>query len=111
LVGFLLQSHEDLQKLKVPAILYVKFRELDHFVVLRGISKHLAWLGDPSAGNLVLTPSQLREVWETRNDPRYQGKVLLVLPAADISVHTNKNFFRTPTTSALPAKLLGIRAE
>lgn len=82
-------SWEQLRQLKIPVIVYVKYRKDDHFSVLRGISGDTVWLADPSLGNRTFSKAQFLQMWQTRKDgkaPELAGKLLAVLPAkADIS--------------------------
>ena len=103
-------SFAQLQKLKVPAIVYLRYRGDDHFSVLRGISENTVWLGDPSWGNRRLSLHQFLEMWETRDDPGYKGKVLLILPSsASVAPGIHAAFFHPPEPNPLPVELLGIR--
>lgn len=81
-------SWDQLVKLKIPVIVYVKHRKDDHFSVLRGISGDTVWLADPSLGNRTFSRAQFLQMWQTRDDkkaPELAGKFLAVLPAkADI---------------------------
>ena len=109
-------SFAQLQKIKVPAIVYLRYRGDDHFSVLRGISEDTVWLGDPSWGNRRLSTQQFLQMWETRDDAEYKGKVLLVLPTAlhgpqeqPAATPTQDTFFRPPIPNILAIELLGIR--
>ncbi len=42
---------DQLTRLKIPVIVYLKHRKNDHFSVLRGINKDTVLLADPSMGN------------------------------------------------------------
>jgi predicted double-glycine peptidase len=44
-------SWDQLTRLKLPVIVYVKHRKNDHFSVLRGINQDTVLLADPSLGN------------------------------------------------------------
>lgn len=61
-------SWEQLARLKMPVVVYVKHRKNDHFTVLRGISGDTAWLADPSLGNRTYSKAQFLEMWQTRGD-------------------------------------------
>ncbi len=87
-------TYEQLTKLKMPVVVYLKHRKDDHFSVLRGIDEHTVWLADPSLGNRTYSREQFLEMWETRKDDQVnadlKGKFLAVLPAkADISALDN----------------------
>lgn len=77
-------SWEQLAKLKMPVIVYLKHRKDDHFSVLRGINEETVWLADPSLGSRTYSRQQFLEMWETRADDTDQsdlrGKFLAVLP-------------------------------
>lgn len=93
-------TYEQLTKLKVPVVVYLKHRKDDHFSVLRGIDKNTVWLADPSLGNRTYSREQFLEMWETRKDDQanaeLKGKFLAVLPAkADIAALDNF-FTKTP---------------
>ncbi len=102
-------SFSQLQKIKVPAIVYLRYRGDDHFSVLRGISENTVWLGDPSWGNRRLSMHQFLEMWETRDNSDYKGKVLLILPSPASEASTHAAFFHAPGSTSLPVELLGIR--
>ena len=80
--GGLVVSFDDLKKLSIPVIAYLKHQGQDHFTVLRGVSKQgNVAIGDPSWGNRRFRPHQFRKIWETvdnNGDPR--GKILLIIP-------------------------------
>lgn len=69
-----------LAKLKIPTIVYLKYRKDDHFSVLRGIDKNTIWLADSSLGNRTYSKSQFLNMWDTRNDELLKGKILVILP-------------------------------
>lgn len=77
-------SWEQLTRLKMPVVVYVKYRKDDHFSVLRGISGETVWLADPSLGNRTYSREQFLAMWQTRedkSDAELEGKFLAVLPA------------------------------
>ena len=93
-------SWEQLAKLKMPVIVYLKHRTDDHFSVLRGINAETVWLADPSLGSRTYSRQQFLEMWETRAGDKapsdLRGKFLAVLPAtADIRA-SNDFFTRAP---------------
>lgn len=102
-------SFEQLQRIKVPAVVYLRYRGDDHFSVLRGISDDTVWLGDPSWGNRQFTWHQFLAMWETREESDYKGKVLLVLPTATAEATLHETFFQPPIPHSLSFELLGIR--
>ncbi len=99
-------SYEQLARLKMPVIVYVKHRKDDHFSVLRGIDGDTVWLADPSLGNRTYSRSQFLEMWQTRadkDDGDLAGKFLAVLPAR-ANVMAREDFFtRTPRRQSAAA--------
>ncbi|MCU7924865.1 MAG: C39 family peptidase [Candidatus Thiodiazotropha sp. (ex Dulcina madagascariensis)] len=89
-------SYKQLTKLKMPVIVYLKYRNDDHFSVLRGISNDTVWLADPSLGNRTYSKAQFLDMWETRKGdqeyPSLNGKILAVLPSKD-TINTLDDFF------------------
>ncbi len=75
---------ESLKKLKVPVILFVKIRKNEHFTVYRGMDKTNVYLSDPLFGNTKIKISKFKEMFYQREDLKYPGKILAILP-------TNKN--------------------
>lgn len=73
-------SYEMLMNLRVPAIVYVKHRKNDHFTVINGINKDFVKLADPSLGNITLSKYAFLKIWNTRNDQKYIGKILIIYP-------------------------------
>lgn len=96
-------SFEQLTKLKIPVIVYLKYRKDDHFSVLRGINGNIVLLADPSLGHISMSKSQFLDAWHTR-ESNLSGKILAILPNKE-NIQTNTTFFtRTPqrqTASAL----------
>lgn len=101
---------EQLKQLKVPVIVYIDTREGPHFAVLRGISDDTVWIGDPATGNDRYPIYRFQEKWETRKDPNFRGRILLVLPTADSHVTIQVGFFqKLAAESRLPLRQLGIQ--
>ncbi len=92
---------DTLKTIKIPALLYLKYRNQDHFSVLRGISDSHVLLADPSWGNRTFTIHKFSRSW-LNNDSK--GKVLIITP--NIEVKRNVKFFFPPEVSNLPVKLL-----
>ena len=108
-------SWEQLTRLKMPVVVYVKNRKQDHFSVLRGISGDTVWLADPSLGNRTFSREQFLTLWETRSGANdgLAGKFLAVLPVQG-NTHARNDFFsRTPRRQSSPAlsALLGSPAR
>ena len=103
-------SFEKLKSIKIPAIVYLRYRGDDHFSVIRGISESgVVWLADPSWGNRKFTEYQFKKMWETRDDERLKGKILLVIPKDKSTTNLDKDFFRPPKINATAIELLSIR--
>ncbi|MBA4262621.1 MAG: peptidase C39 [Comamonadaceae bacterium] len=97
-------SWEQLARLKMPVILYVKHRKDDHFTVLRGISGDAVWLADPSLGNRTYSREQFLAMWQTRAgaDDGLAGKFLAVLPANAQTPALDDFFTRAPVRQSAP---------
>lgn len=93
-------SFEQLSKLKIPTIVYLKHRKDDHFSVLRGIDKNTVWLADPSLGNRTYSKSQFLQMWNTRDDKLLKGKILAILPNNKVG-HSIDFFTKTPKRQTL----------
>ncbi|MEN9599386.1 MAG: hypothetical protein RL596_1705 [Bacteroidota bacterium] len=66
-----------LKKLKIPVVAYLKYRDRDHFTVVRSVSiKGAVSLADPSFGNRTLNEGEFRDIWERDR----AGYILLILP-------------------------------
>lgn len=93
-------SYEQLLKIKIPVVVYLKHRKDDHFSVLRGIDKQTVWLADPSLGNRTYSREQFLEMWETRKDDSpdamLKGKLLAILPDSKQPATVNTFFTRSP---------------
>lgn len=72
-------SFEQLAALKIPVIVYLKYRKDDHFSVLRGISRDTVLLADPSLGHVSMGKAQFLDAWQTREGD-LSGRILAVLP-------------------------------
>ena len=71
--GFSEMSLEELADLKVPAIVPVRSKGVDHFVIVRGVFGDRVVLADPAFGNMTMKAQKFQEVWK-------QGIAFLVLP-------------------------------
>lgn len=103
-------SFEQLRQLKVPAIAYLKYRDDDHFSVVRGIDADGGViLGDPSWGNRRFTKHQFLNMWETRLDEELKGKMLLLLPDGIEVATIDRSFFDPGAPSTLSKEMLILR--
>ncbi len=95
-------TYEQLARLKMPVIIYVRHREDDHFSVLRGIDGGTVWLADPSLGNRTYSRAQFEAMWNTRGSD-LAGKFLAVLPAS-MGIGAAGDFFsKTPRRQSAAA--------
>ncbi|WP_225984565.1 C39 family peptidase [Noviherbaspirillum aerium] len=105
-------TYEQLAKLKIPVIVYLKHRKDEHFSVLRGISEDTVWLADPSLGNRTYSKAQFLEIWETRGNSNLKGKFLAVVPEGSSFILEHKFFTRTPERQTAQAiKQLVLRPQ
>lgn len=61
--GYASMTLDDLATAGVPAILPVRIRDLDHFVVFRGVAAGKVLVGDPAFGNLTLSVPRFERIW------------------------------------------------
>ena len=100
-------NFEKLKTIKIPAIVYLRYRDKDHFSVIRGINDQgVVWLGDPSWGNRKFTEHQFRDMWETRDNEKLKGKLLLIIPTDKTLATLNQDFFHPPEVNATAIELL-----
>ena len=71
---------EALSKLKAPVILFVKIRKNEHFTIYKSMDKNYVYLADPSFGNIKIRISKFKEMFYQREDLKYPGKILAILP-------------------------------
>ena len=84
---------DHLQRMTMPAIVYLDFHGQGHFSVLRGINSSSVWLGDPSWGNIHMSPDRFRGMWETRDDEQAPGEILIALPHSRDLSSVDASFF------------------
>ncbi len=84
-------SFEQLAQLKIPVIVYLKYRKDDHFSVLRGIDGNTVLLADPSLGHVSMSRAQFLDAWKTR-EGNLAGKILAVVPKKAETI-SNQLFF------------------
>jgi len=100
-------NFEKLKTIKIPAIVYLRYRDKDHFSVIRGINDQgVVWLGDPSWGNRKFTEHQFRDMWETRDNQQLKGKLLLIIPEDKSLTALNQDFFHPPEVNSTAIELL-----
>jgi predicted double-glycine peptidase len=71
--GFSEMSLEELADLKMPAIVPIRSKGVDHFVIVRGVFGDRVVLADPAFGNMTLKARKFQEIWK-------QGIVFIVHP-------------------------------
>lgn len=92
-------SFEQLQQLRAPVIVYLRYRNNDHFSVLYGIDGETVLLADPSLGHVSLSRAQFLDAWKTR-DSHLSGKILAIVPDKAHPHPAKTDFFtRTPQRS------------
>lgn len=69
---------DNLKKLKIPVIVYIKPKGVDHFSVLKKIDGENVYLADPTWGNSKIRQEKFIEIWKTRDSSNYYGKVLII---------------------------------
>ena len=62
--GFSDMSLEELADLKVPAIVPIRSKGVDHFVVVRGVFGDRVVLADPAFGNMTIKARKFQEIWK-----------------------------------------------
>ena len=103
-------SFEKLISIKIPAIVYLRYRDKDHFSVIRGVNESgLVWLGDPSWGNRKFSESRFKSMWETRDDDTLKGKILLIIPEDKSLAQMHSGFFKSPEVNTTAIQLLTLR--
>jgi len=75
---------EELKKLQIPVIVFVKIRKQEHFTVLKNMDEKYAYLADPSFGNIRVSHSKFKEMFFQRNDEQNPGKILAILAQNNI---------------------------
>jgi predicted double-glycine peptidase len=96
---------DTLKNIEIPALLYLKYRDNDHFSVLKGISNTHVSLADPSWGNRTFTVHQFKELWQLKDT--LKGRALVIVPNGHTT--TNNNFFKSPVVSSLSTLPLTLR--
>lgn len=98
-LGFEAQGYalpfEQLVQLKIPVIVYLKYRKNNHFSVLNGINGETVLLADPSLGHVSMSKSQFLSAWKTR-DGEMEGKILAIVPKNTDFVRNQMFFNKNP---------------
>ena len=84
---------EKLKFLTIPVIVYLNYKDNDHFSVIRGVSEEgIVWLADSSWGNRKLSEYQFKKMWEV-SDNDLKGKALLIIPEDRTKADISNDFF------------------
>lgn len=94
-------DYAQLAKLKIPVVVYLRYRGDDHFSVLRGIDAKYVALADPSWGNRTFSKADFTAMWHTREGDTLRGKALLVLPQQSDEATQHHGFFGLPHPNSL----------
>lgn len=98
---------DTLKKLKVPAILYVETRSYEHFTVFKGIDDRFVYLADPSFGNLKVRKERFKDSFYTRDDMRFPGKGLVLIPESRTKkASVNRGFMETERNPGFIEKVI-----
>jgi len=73
-------NYDGLKRIVKPVIVYIEPRGVNHFSVVTKVDENFVYLADPSWGNVKYVREKFIEIWKTRNDPIYYGRVLLIGP-------------------------------
>lgn len=105
-----------LSQLRIPVVVYLKYRGQDHFSVIRGIDSTSVWLADSSFGNRIFSRREFLEMWYTRETLRDnesegspQGKFLLILPLQKREIDREYFSRSLPNRTFVSERLLSIR--
>ena len=63
-LGYEGMTLNDLIEKDLPAIIPITLRQLDHFVVFRGMKNNRIFISDPAFGNLLFSPKQFTSLWK-----------------------------------------------
>lgn len=98
---------QQLSQLKIPVVVYVRYRKDEHFSVLRGINNDTVWLADPGLGNRTFSREQFLAMWQTRADQvnsELAGKFLAILPIGVTTDNDSLFFSRNPQRQSTTAR-------
>ncbi|MDO7253340.1 C39 family peptidase [Helicobacter cappadocius] len=96
---------DTLSKLKIPVIVFVSIRSIDHFTVYKGMDEEYVYLADPSFGNIKIKIDQFKEMFFQRKDSKYPGKILAILPQKQ-DTPINKDFMKIKKDSGFTYRLI-----
>ena len=87
-----------LSQLKIPVIIYVNVRDMEHFSVYKGMDSQFVYLTDPSFGNIKVKLAKFQEMFYQRADLTHLGKILAILPAQSDTPINVEFFHQIPST-------------
>ena len=89
-----------LKKLKAPVILFVKIRDNEHFTVYKKMDENYVYLADPSFGNIKVKISKFKEMFYQRDDLKFPGKILAIVPITKKQkARINQSFMKVQKSS------------
>lgn len=105
-----------LTQLQIPVVVYLRYRNADHFSVIRGIDSSSVWLADSSFGNRIFSKGEFLEMWltlgqEGKESPEGndRGKILVILPVGQ-RPKDSQFFSKSPSRrTAISERALSIR--
>jgi hypothetical protein len=102
---------QQLRKIKVPVIVYLRHEGQEHFSVLKGVNDDNVYLADPTWGNVRFRWSKFMAMWETRGEEKEKGKILLIVPNGTslASAQTSKEFFSLQNVNYFDTEILTYR--
>jgi len=105
-----------LTQLQIPVVVYLRYRNSDHFSVIRGIDSSSVWLADSSFGNRILSKDEFLEMWltlgqEGKEPPEgnNRGKILAILPVGQRPKDSQFFSKSPPRRTAISERVLSIR--
>ena len=78
--GYKLPDHNNITKLKIPAIVLIDHKGLSHFVVVKGSIDKDVYIADPARGNMKISLKEFGRIW---------GNVLLICTEPDGGIITS----------------------
>ena len=91
---------DSLKKLKAPVILFVKIRKNEHFTVYKSMDENYVYLADPSFGNIKVKISKFKEMFYQRDDLKFPGKILAIIPLKkEQKERINQSFMKVQKSS------------
>ncbi len=70
---------ESLKALKFPGIIYIKYKNYQHFTVFKGMDDKFVYLADPMFGNIVMKINRFKKLFYIGKNKK-QGKILVIYP-------------------------------